>query len=113
MTPDVRAGYLLPYDSYANRVAVHRFVQDIPVRTSHPTYPLIQSIDAGLSQLQDRPMLICWGMGDFCFTERFLDGWIARFKGAEVHRFAEAGHYVVEDAGAEIAGLVRGFLDRG
>ena len=110
MTPDVRAGYLLPYDNYPNRVAILRFVQDIPVGPSHPTYPLIRSIEAGLAELRDRPMLICWGMRDFCFTERFLDCWIERFPEAEVHRFAEAGHYVVEDAADEILPLVRSFL---
>ncbi len=110
MTPDVRAGYLLPYDSRANRVAILRFVQDIPAGSSHPTYPLIRSIEAGLTELRDRPMLICWGMRDFCFTARFLDGWIERFPEAEVHRFAEAGHYVVEDAAEAILPLVRSFL---
>ena len=29
---DVRAGYLAPYDTWANRIAVHRFVQDIPLK---------------------------------------------------------------------------------
>ena len=110
MTPDVRAGYLLPYDSYANRVAILRFVQDIPVGPSHRTYPLLRSIEAGLAELRDHPMLICWGMRDFCFTEAFLDGWIERFPQAEVHRFAEAGHYVVEDAAEEILPRLRGFL---
>lgn len=30
MTPEVKKGYLAPYDSYENRVATLRFVQDIP-----------------------------------------------------------------------------------
>lgn len=112
MPPEVRAGYVLPYDSYANRIATLRFVQDIPVRPSHPTYPLIESIDAGLARLRDRPMMICWGMRDFCFNETFLSGWTERFPEAEIHRFEQAGHYVVEDAGQEILPLVRDFLKR-
>jgi haloalkane dehalogenase len=55
-------------------------------------------------------MLICWGMRDFCFNAEFLQGWIERFPGAEVHRFAEAGHYVVEDASQAILTLVKPFL---
>ena len=38
MTPAVRAGYLAPYDSWRNREAVYRFVMDIPLRPSHPSY---------------------------------------------------------------------------
>ena len=52
-------------------------------------------------------MLICWGMKDFCFTGRYLDEWIERFPHAEVHRFPDAGHYVVEDEHERIAALLR------
>ena len=112
MTPQVRAGYLLPYDSYAHRIAVLRFVQDIPVRPSQASYGEVQAIGAALPRFQDRPMILLWGMRDFCFDERFLAGWIERFPEAEVHRFPDAGHYVVEDAGDEIVPLVRAFLNR-
>ena len=37
-------------------------------------------------------------------------GWIDRFPEAQVHRFEEAGHYVLEDAAEEIIPLVRSFL---
>lgn len=113
MTKDIRAGYLLPYDSYAHRVGILRFVQDIPVGRSHPTYSLIESIDAGLAWLRGLPVLICWGLRDFCFDEAFLAAWTDRFPEAEVHRFAEAGHYVIEDAGEQIMPIVRAFLGGG
>ena len=112
MTPDVRAGYLLPYDSYATRVAILRFVQDIPVSRSHRSYALLQSIDDSLQRFGDRPMLICWGMRDFCFNESFLAGWIQRFPEAEVHRFPAAGHYVVQDAAPDILPILQDFLAR-
>ena len=38
MTPAVRAGYLAPYNSWSNRVAVDRFVKDIPRTPRHPSY---------------------------------------------------------------------------
>ncbi len=110
MTSDVRAGYLFPYGSYADRVAVLRFIQDIPTRPSHPTYDTMKTVEAALPTFRDRPMLIAWGMRDFCFDERFLQGWIDRFPEARVHRFEEAGHYVLEDAAEEIIPLVRSFL---
>jgi pimeloyl-ACP methyl ester carboxylesterase len=110
LTPAVRAGYLLPYGDFRSRVALHRFVQDIPTRPSHPMYRVIVSLEAALPRFRDRPMLICWGLRDFCFTETFLNGWIERFPDATVHRFPAAGHYVVEDAGDELLPVIRDFL---
>src|SRR2546426_2358850 len=75
MTPAVKAGYLAPYDSYANRVAILRFVQDIPMRPSHPTYRLVEEIGRGLALFKDHPMLIIWGALDWCFTADFLKEW--------------------------------------
>ena len=43
MTADVRAGLLAPYDSWANRVAVDRFVKDIPFSPRHPTWQTLAS----------------------------------------------------------------------
>ena len=51
-------------------------------------------------------MLICWGEKDFVFDQHFLDEWRRRFPEAEVHAFADAGHFVLEDAGEEIIPLV-------
>ncbi len=110
LPPDVRAGFLAPYGNWADRVAVWSFVQDIPTRPSHPTWPVIESIDAALPQFRDWPMLICWGMRDFCFNAAFLEGWRRRFPDAQVHRFDDAGHYLLEDAGDRIIPLVRAFL---
>ena len=106
----VQQGYLAPYDSYANRVAVLRFVQDIPVGPHIPSHAVLREIDERLPVLRDKPMLICWGMRDFCFTPAFLAEWERRFPEATVHRFADAGHYLLEDAGERIASLVQDFL---
>jgi cis-3-alkyl-4-acyloxetan-2-one decarboxylase len=111
MTPNTVQGYLRPYNSWQNRVAVLRFVQDIPMNPNHPTYPLIKEIGEGLHVFKETPMLICWGGQDFCFNDEFLEEWRERFPGAEVHRFADAGHYVMEDAHEEIIPLVKRFLE--
>ena len=98
----VGAGYLAPYDSPENRIAQLRFVQDIPMTPEVPSYPLVQQIESGLGRFSNLPILIVWGLKDFCFTERFLDRWKEIFPGAEVQAFKKAGHYVVEDAYEEI-----------
>ncbi|MDD5630096.1 MAG: alpha/beta hydrolase, partial [Elusimicrobia bacterium] len=75
-------------------------------------YELVRRTAEGLAQFRDRPMLICWGGMDFVFDRHFLDEWTRRFPKAEVHRFADAGHYVLEDAGEQIIPLVKDFLAR-
>ncbi len=112
LTPEARRGYLLPYDSWRNRIAVLRFVQDIPLALGDRGYDLVQEVAEGLSRFAALPMLICWGERDFVFDGHFLAEWRRRFPAAEVHRFAGAGHYVLEDAGADILDLVRAFLRR-
>jgi cis-3-alkyl-4-acyloxetan-2-one decarboxylase len=112
MTPAVKAGYLAPYRSWRDRVAVLRFVYDIPLKPSHPTYQTLVNIEQGLRQLADRPTLLIWGMHDWCFTPAFLDRFLEFFPHAETHRLADAGHYVVEDAHEEIAPLLDCFVQR-
>jgi haloalkane dehalogenase len=110
MTPAIRAGLLAPYDSWENRVAIHRFVADIPMSQRHPTWQTLADIETGLPTLADRPIMAIWGMRDWCFTPVCLDRFLAVFPDAEVHRLEDAGHYVVEDAHEEIVPLVERFL---
>ena len=110
LSPMVRAGLLAPHDTPAHRLAVLRFVQTIPLRPGDAGYDLVSAIEAGLEQFQDRPMLICWGMKDFVFDSHFLAEWEQRFPKAGVVRFADCGHYVLEDAPEEIVECVRRFL---
>ena len=112
MSSDVSKAYRAPYDSWANRIATLRFVQDIPLKESDPAYPIMKETGEGLIRLADKPMLICWGLKDFVFGRQFLDEWVRRFPTADVHRFEDSGHYVLEDAGEEIIPLVRRFIAR-
>lgn len=111
LAPPVRAGLLAPYDSWANRIGVHRFVADIPLTMKHPTWRKLADIEDRLPTLSDRPVQLIWGMKDWCFDASCLDRFEKIFPGAEVHRFHRAGHYVIEDAHEEIIPLVAEFLD--
>jgi pimeloyl-ACP methyl ester carboxylesterase len=110
MSKVVAAGYLEPYDSWAHRIAVHRFVQDIPLKENDRAYPIMKETGDALIHLSDKPMLICWGLKDFVFDHQFLDEWVRRFPSAEVQRFEDCGHYILEDAAEEIIPLVRKFV---
>ena len=112
MTEEVRAGYLAPYDNFANRVANLRFVQDIPMSPDSPSYYVIQHIEENLKLFQEHPVQIIWGAHDFVFNDHFLKRWQEIFPQAEVHRMEDAGHYVVEDAHERILPLLYEFLQK-
>lgn len=110
LAPDVKRGFLFPYDSWVNRVAVHRFVQDIPMCVSHPTRAVLDGIEAKLPLLAGHEKMILWGGKDFCFNDHFLAHWRKIFPQAPVQRYADAGHYVLEDAGDDARRRIRDFL---
>jgi haloalkane dehalogenase len=107
---DVKSGLIAPYNSWKNRTATLKFVQDIPITEGDPSYNLIKHMDETLETLTHLPMLICWGLKDFVFDSGYLQEWLRRFPRAEVHRFSEAGHYILEDVPDQILELVRDFL---
>ena len=107
---EARQGLLAPYRSKASRVAVHAFVKDIPATPSDPSYAVLRHTEDSLAKLADKPMLICWGMKDFVFDEGILAKLETAFPEAEVHRYADAGHYVLEDVPERIVPEVVRFL---
>ena len=112
MSGTLRALYQVPYDSWKNRIATLRFVQDIPLAPGDRTYDFVSAVADGLHQFRNLPMLVCWGELDFVFDHHFLGEWQRRFPDAEVQRFADCGHYLLEDAGTEIIPMISAFLDR-
>jgi haloalkane dehalogenase len=106
-----RAGYLAPYDSWRARRAVHRFVQDIPLGPSDPSFTELVATERVLPVFRATPMLILWGAKDFVFDDDFLSGWQERFPHAEVQRYADAGHYLLEDAWEDVVPRIRRFLE--
>jgi cis-3-alkyl-4-acyloxetan-2-one decarboxylase len=112
MPAELRQAYRLPYDSWQNRIATLRFVQDIPLEPGDRNYDLVSGVDKGLASFRSLPMLICWGEQDFVFDRYFLAQWERRFPAAEVHRYPDGGHYILEDMKEEVIPLIARFLDR-
>lgn len=112
MRPEVAEGLLHPYSTWADRISIHRFIQDIPVGPADRGYDLGLLMESRLKLLRGVPKLFCWGMKDFVFCPKMLEEWVRFFPDAEVRRFADAGHYILEDAAAEVIPAVRAFLDR-
>jgi pimeloyl-ACP methyl ester carboxylesterase len=105
----LRDAYCAPYDSWANRIATLRFVQDIPLAAGDPAYDVLSGIQERLAVFRGRPAMICWGGRDFVFDRNYLAEWRRILPDAEVHALEDCGHYVLEDASAEIVDRVRGF----
>ena len=108
---EVRQGFLEPYGSWADRVGIDAFVKDIPLARTGDTFSLLEKLDDSVGQLFGAtPMLIQWGMRDWCFTPFFLNIWRQRFPNAQVDEYADAGHYLLEDAGDRIIPRIVDFL---
>ncbi len=112
LTRKVREGYFAPYNTYANRMGILRFIQDIPMHSGVPSYSVVKKIEENLQTFRDRPMMIVWGKQDFCFNDHFLNRWKEYFPEAEVHEVEDAGHFVVEDAYERIIPWMREFLQK-
>ena len=111
MPADLQQAYRSPYDSWANRIATLRFVQDIPLSPGDRNFDLVSQVAAGLEQFRDLPVSIYWGELDFVFDTTFLAEWVRRFPLAEVHRYPDAGHYILEDMKDTVVPLIENFLD--
>lgn len=107
---ETRKGFLFPYNNWRNRIAHLRFVQDIPMRSQDYSYQLMQDIQNNLLKFQRNKTLICWGDKDFCFNNYFLKIWLNYYPKAEVHKFPNCGHYILEDGGIKIMTIIRNFF---
>jgi haloalkane dehalogenase len=110
LSGDVKSGLLAPYNSWRNRIATLKFVEDIPLKQGDPSFGTVKSVEDNLQRLEKLPMLICWGMKDFVFNGAYLQEWRRRFPNARVHTFADAGHYVLEDAAETVIDRIRKFM---
>jgi haloalkane dehalogenase len=98
LSADVKRGYLFPYNNWANRIATHRFVVDIPNGQGGASDRVLATIEPKLAVLRNKPVRILWGGRDFCFNRHYYDRWQAVLPDARADYLTEAGHYVLEDA---------------
>ncbi|MFX3675656.1 MAG: alpha/beta fold hydrolase [bacterium] len=105
---NIRRAYLAPYNDWNSRIAVSRFVQDIPLSKSHPSFETLAAIEAALPALEF-PKMIIWGEKDFCFDMRFFNKWKTIYPDSE-SMVLDAGHYVLEDMPSQCAEAIEGFL---
>ena len=110
LDPDVLAGLIVPYDSWANRVAIDGFVRDIPLSRQHPTFSVLENLESQLVDFRHHPCQLIWGMKDWCFTPECLERFIQHIPNAAVEQIHDAGHWVIEDRPKRCEESVRRFL---
>jgi olefin beta-lactone synthetase len=97
MTKIAREAYLAPYRSASTRTAIKSFVADVPFSPNHPSSDALADVASKLHTL-NVPVLLAWGGRDPVFSDAFADDLAGRFSHVDRHRFAKAGHLVVEEA---------------
>lgn len=111
VSPEVRKGYTGPYDTWANRIATLRFVQDIPLGPEDASWAIVAQTEARLPEFSGKPCLLVWGEKDFVFDLHFLHKWQTIFPRAKVLSYPDCGHYIFEDAGPELTMAISTFID--
>ena len=111
MPADARRALVAPYDSWANRIATLRFVQDIPLQPGDRAWDIVAASAKKLREYAGRPVFYGWGLRDFVFDRHFLDTFRAHLPATEEYVFHDAGHYVLEDKADVLVPAIRRFLD--
>ena len=112
MTAAVKAGYWPRTTPGAHRVAVLRFVLDIPLADASELPDAARS-RRDWPSFAEHPVCLIWGMRDWCFTPAVF-GPFSRFLSRRPRciGWPTPGHYVVEDAHEQIGPLVEDFVQR-
>ena len=112
VSAEIKKAYTGPYDSWDNRIATLRFVQDIPLKPGDPGYDIVSETESRLPLFADKPCLLAWGEKDFVFDLHFLNKWKRIFPRAEVLSYPDCGHYIIEDGGQPLTRAICSFLDK-
>jgi haloalkane dehalogenase len=98
----VMDAYRGPFPTPESRRPVHVFPREI-LRSR----PFLAEVERGLPALRDRPALIVWPTKDVAFREPERKRWEEIFPDHRTTLLEGAGHYVQEDAPADIVAAIR------
>jgi haloalkane dehalogenase len=97
LTPEIHAQYLMPLSQPDERKGNWVFPGQIIGSSDW-----LQSLWDRRDLLQEKNILIAWGMRDIAFREKELKTWMNAFPRARVVRFEDAGHFVPEEKPDEL-----------
>lgn len=105
LTPHIHAHYLKPLPTTQSRKGSWVFPREIIASTDW-----LAQLWQKRANLTDKPTMLAWGMKDIAFREKELNRWATVFPQAQVIRYADAGHYVQDEKGSELASQIELFM---
>ncbi len=105
-----KRGFLLPYDSWEDRIATYRFVADIPLDESHPSYSTLTEVEENLEKLKELPTLLLWGEQDWVFTTHFMTRFQDFFPQAKAISYPDCGHLLIEEKPGRVISEIEAFF---
>ena len=111
MSSIVKRGFKYPYQNCSDRIAVLRFIEDVPLDPEHVSFEALLEIEHGLWMFRETPVCIIWGMKDWYFSPRYLKRWRLFYPQAQVLEIADAGYYVLEDECIRSMMFIKNFLE--
>ncbi|MBU1194770.1 MAG: alpha/beta fold hydrolase [Proteobacteria bacterium] len=110
LSSKIKNGLTAPYNSWKNRIATLKFVQDIPISEKDQSYCIVKHVEDQLKGFDDNQLLFLWGAKDFVFDLSFFNEFKKRFPKSKSHVFDDAGHYLFEDHPEQTLALIHKFL---
>lgn len=107
----IREVYKMPYRSHRDRIAIIRFISEMPCNPDDQSYESLVDIEHGLWMFRDFPVLIIWAGEDWLYPESCLQQWMQFCPNAKLRRIPRAGRFLPEEASAEFIQMVRTFLE--
>ena len=107
--PKAREQYRMPHPTAATRAGIAAFPKMIPVELNHPNHEYMSEIEATL-KTWDIPVLVMFSDKDIAFTVDEGKRISAMVPNGRFEVVRNAGHYLQEDAGDEIAARMITFL---
>lgn len=102
LTPIAKQAYLMPYDTYHHRVAIHRFIQNIPVSRWHPSWMTMIHIQRRLHILRELPVHIVWAKDDRFLGSGVYNKWRKYLPDADFAPFEGSEFYMLEDSESDL-----------
>lgn len=108
LTPALAAQYAGPFPDPDSRLPLWEVARGLLDASAW-----YDALWARRDRLLRKPTLLLWGMRDPFFGPAYLARWREALPDAEVAELPHAGHFVQEEAAAEVAAHVESFLTRG
>lgn len=106
LTPEIHQHFMRPFSKASERNGTVAFAKSLLRDQDY-----YASIGKQLGVLKNKPVLIIWGMKDAFITEKHLNWMQTQFPDAEVVRYEDAGHFVLEEKSVVAGPVIEAFLE--